>query len=102
MEIRNSIITPALNNQANKPEKVVPQSAQEQSPQAVSRAPQPVVIPRSAQSKEAMDNADTYRQSAQYDQPDKNSQSALLAYGSLEREEKRDEIRQLMGVDIYA
>lgn len=51
---------------------------------------------------DALKNARQFQQNATYDAPDQRSALALNAYQSHERETKRDELRQLMGVDLFA
>lgn len=55
-------------------------------------------------SEKAYAKAERFSQDQQtfYDQPDGQVREALHAYQSLQTEQKREEVRALMGVDIYA
>ncbi len=43
-----------------------------------------------------------HQKKSHQDSPDAKAQKALTAYGSLDKEEKREEVQQLMGVDTFA
>lgn len=50
----------------------------------------------------AFEQAERFSQYTTYDQPGSRNASALNAYQSLEKEQKRAELQQMLGVDTYA
>ena len=57
---------------------------------------------KSTQDESVLFQARQFRQQSGYDQPDKRGNQAITEYLSLERESRRDSIREMLGVDLFA
>lgn len=57
---------------------------------------------RANASDDVLNSAQKFQQQTGYDQPEGRGRDVVAAYQSLERETQRDNIRQMLGVDIYA
>lgn len=57
---------------------------------------------RNDASDDVLNSAKKFQQQTGYDQPEGKGQQVVAAYQSLQREEERDAIRQMLGVDFYA
>lgn len=79
------------------------QTRAQQAPRQVTELPITQTVSRQ-RSAEAYEQAERFNQQRRpgYDTPTAQSKAALDAYQSLARESQRDEIRGLLGVDIYA
>ena len=92
------IIAPPVRESAQQP--VVNRSNQEDNPQQ--RQPQPEVILRRGNT-ESFADVDKFREQKSFSSTSNSqNQSAVGAYQSLALESRRDEIKQIMGVDTYA
>lgn len=97
MDIRQTSNTPVIDRSDNRPKPVkhvVPETEQvtEQNKRAVVISGDEVSYAK----------ADAFRTKAGYDKPAPQAEQAVREYLSFERETKRDSVRQIMGVDIYA
>lgn len=70
------------------------------SPTAVSPVNEASVLKANA-SGETLSAARKFQQETGYDQPEGKGRLVVAAYQSLERESQREDIRQLLGVDMY-
>ncbi|WP_100656797.1 hypothetical protein [Alteromonas flava] len=106
MDIESSIVAAqnalVVNTPARQPEREAESRAQQQQRTQTELPAQQTVIRQA--SAEAYQRADQYRKDtrAGYDNPPLPVQSALDAYQSLERESRREEVRGLLGIDLYA
>lgn len=107
MEIESSIVASqnalVVNPALRQPEREAEARAQQQQRQQT-ELPISQTVARQA-SAEAFEQAEKFqrgRRSASYDSPNQQSQAALDAYQSLARDNQRDEIRGLLGIDVYA
>ncbi len=57
---------------------------------------------RMAPTEDTLNKAHRFHSEAIYDQPQGKAQHAVTEYMSFEREQKREAIRDMMGVDLYA
>lgn len=96
---QNALIT---NPSLRQPEREADTRAQQQQRQQT-ELPVTQTVVRQA-SAEAFEQAERFRQQRRstYDAPNAQSQAALDAYQSLQRESRRDDIRGLLGIDVYA
>ena len=106
MEIESSIVASqnalVVNPALRQPERAAENRAQQlQRQQTELPASQTVVRQASAEAYEQADKFQRGKRSS-YDSPNSQNQAALDAYQSLARNSKRDEIRGLLGIDIYA
>ncbi|MEG3767289.1 hypothetical protein [Alteromonas sp. 14N.309.X.WAT.G.H12] len=69
-------------------------------PSAVSPISDASVLKANA-SDETLNSARKFQQETGYDQPEGKGRQVVAAYQSLERESQREDIRQLLGVDMY-
>jgi hypothetical protein len=102
IDISNSLNSAKLNSTVAKQKHVEviqrePQGGQEKKGSSSQSVPLTPVL-----SKENLGHAESYRESASVHSLETNANDALTAYQSHERESKRDEIRQMLGVDTYA
>ncbi|WP_296043560.1 hypothetical protein [uncultured Alteromonas sp.] len=100
MEIRQQLITPNVERNAQQP-KPAAKSAGVERVEAEQKTPVNAVLPRAGNA-ESRAQAESFRQTSGYDQPQGPAILALEAYASHERETKRAAIREMMGVDLYA
>ncbi len=97
MDIRQTVNAPVIDRSDNRPKpvkQVVPET--EQTPKQPDNA---IVVSGDASS---YAKAEAFRTKAGYDKPAPHAEHAVREYLSFERETKRDSVRQMMGVDIYA
>ncbi|RDV24646.1 hypothetical protein DXV75_13235 [Alteromonas aestuariivivens] len=57
---------------------------------------------KSTGDEQVLNQAQQFRQQAGYDQPDQRGRHAITEYLSLERESRRETIREMLGVDLFA
>ncbi|MBU3023335.1 hypothetical protein [Aestuariibacter sp. A3R04] len=102
MEIQSgfSIIRPEQAPQKKQPERIDARSSEPSS--AATEAVEYANSIRSSSSDAVLNSAQKFHQQTGYDQPEGRGRGVVAAYQSLERETQRDNIRQLLGVDIYA
>ncbi|QJR82198.1 hypothetical protein CA267_016290 [Alteromonas pelagimontana] len=98
-------IKPSL--QIIRPDQAPPRSKVERVPDTSStgNAVDPVIsegVVNAAKTDDALNSARTFQQQSGYDQPEGKGQEAVTAYLSLDREAQRENVRQLLGVDIFA
>lgn len=92
------IIAPPVGETAQQP--AVNRRNQEDNPQQ--RQPQPEIILRRGNT-ESFADADKFREQKSFSSTNNSqNQSAVGAYQTLALESRRDEIKQIMGVDTYA
>lgn len=107
MEIESSIVASqnalAVNSPQREPQRDAAAQQQVQQRQAATELPPARVVVRQANA-QAFAEAEQYQQRSgfAYEQPNNKAKSALDAYQSLQREQKRSELQSLLGVDIYA
>ena len=106
MEIESSIVASQnaliINPSPRQPEREAEARAQQQQRQQTELpVSQTVVRQRSA---EAFEQAERFNQQKRpgYETPNPQNEAALEAYQSLARETQREEIRGLLGIDLYA
>ena len=100
MEIRQQLITPNVERNAPQPKPATKSAAVER----VDKAPASqldAIQPRTGDDNTRA-QAESFRRTSGYDQPQGPALLALEAYASHERETKRAAIREMMGVDLYA
>lgn len=92
------VVSPAV----RQPERDADNRAQQQQRQQT-ELPVTQTVVRQA-SAEAYEQAERFRQQRRstYDSPNPQNQAALDTYQSLQRESRREEIRGLLGIDLYA
>ena len=100
MDVNTSFIIPSADNAAQKARSSTNSTAKT-SPVVV-EANRASGVVRTTDNPDVIDGADQFRQQATYDQPSGRSQQALASYQSFDREEKRAELRNLLGVDLFA
>ena len=99
MEINGSFSVIAPQESSSRPDAVEKKrSAAERGTEAVQQ-PQGIVL---SATDDSLNKARRFQQQSGYDQPQGRGEQAVLAYQRFEREQQKDQIRQLMGVDIYA
>ena len=101
MEIRNTQITPAVERNASKTKSTsVSRSVEKNQIPEVKSQLQTIA---KAGDEQSFKNAEAFRSTSSYDEPNSGKvKGALDAYSSLDREDKRDQLRSMMGVDLYA
>ncbi|MBD3587390.1 hypothetical protein HHX48_16760 [Salinimonas sp. HHU 13199] len=101
MEIHSSlsIVQPQDRSRTVRPDPVDAQTGKK--PYTVEPASVPAFV-RMAPTEDTLNKAHRFHSEAIYDQPQGKAQHAVTAYMSFEREQKRDAIRDMMGVDLYA
>ncbi|QCZ93117.1 hypothetical protein [Salinimonas iocasae] len=101
MEIHSSlsIVQPQDRSRTVRPEPVESQSGKK--PHTIEPAAVPAFV-RMAASEDTLNKAHRFHSEAIYDQPLGKAQHAVTEYMSFEREQKREAIRDMMGVDLYA
>lgn len=99
MDVNTSFILP---NAGTAPQKArsAPDAPSKPAPTVEVNSPEGVV--RTSSNPQITQGADQFSRQATYDQPSGRSQQALASYQSFEREEKRTELRNMLGVDIFA
>lgn len=107
MEIESSIVASQnaliVNPALRQPEREAEARAQQQQRQQTELpASQTVIRQASAEAFEQAERFQRGRRASSYDSPNSQNQAALDAYQSLARDGKREEIRGLLGIDIYA
>lgn len=100
MEIRQPLISQNVERNTQQPRTSQVEKAEEKSANTVPVQVQAPVYQKGNESSFA--KAESFRRSGGYDEPGPLVIKALEAYDSHERETKRDAIRQMMGVDLYA
>ena len=106
MEIESSIVASQnaliTNPALRQPEREADARSQQQQ-RVQTELPASQTVVRQASS-EAFEQAERFRQGRRsgYDSPNPQNQAALNAYQSLARDGQREEIRGLLGIDIYA
>ncbi|MDM7860286.1 hypothetical protein QTP81_06735 [Alteromonas sp. ASW11-36] len=106
MEIESSIVASQnaliINPAQRQPEREAEARAQQQQRQQT-ELPVTQTVSRQANA-EAFEQAERFRQQrrSNYDAPNPQTQAALNTYQSLQTEQRREEIRGLLGIDIYA
>lgn len=101
MEIHSSLAIARQydRSQTTKPEPVKQDQEKNTRPSQTINA---ATFSRLAPSTDTLNKAHQFHSDAIYDQPQGKAQLAVTEYMSLEREQKRDAIRDMMGVDLYA
>ncbi|WP_156896272.1 hypothetical protein [Aestuariibacter salexigens] len=96
---QNALVTNPVNRQ---PEREA-EARQQQQQRETTELPRTQVVSRQA-SAEAFEQAERFRQRQQtsYDQPGRQGQQAVNAYQSLAIEQQREQVRTMLGVDVYA
>ena len=100
MEIRQHLITPNVERNPPQSKPAAKSAAVERVEKAPASRPD-VIQPRTGDDTTRA-QAESFRQTSGYDQPQGPAILALEAYGSHEGETKRAAIREMMGVDLYA
>lgn len=99
MEINGSFSVIAPQESPARPDAVhKKQQSAQQDAGPVSPAPGIVL----AATEDSLNKARTFQRASGYDQPQGRGEQAVLAYQRFERDQQKEHIRQLMGVDIYA
>ncbi|WP_100642841.1 hypothetical protein [Alteromonas facilis] len=105
MDIESSIVAAqnalVVNPSARQTERAA--DAREQQQRAQTQLPPQQTVVRQA-STEAYEQAEQFRKRNRsgYDAPSAQAQAALDTYQSLQRESRREEIRGMLGIDLYA
>ncbi len=101
MEIQSGfgIIRPEQAPQRGQPERVDARQKEQSRPLEGIIELKPI---RNDASDDVLNSAQKFQQQTGYDQPEGKGRQVVAAYQSLEREEQRENIRQLLGVDLYA
>lgn len=101
MEIQSgfSIIRPEQAPQRGQPERVG--GRETTTAERVERVEEAKAV-RANVTDDVLNSAKKFQQQTGYDQPEGKGRDVVAAYQSLDREAQRDNIRQLLGVDLYA
>lgn len=97
MDIRHSTQAPVIDRSDNRPKpvkRIIPEAEQ-----PAKQKDNAIVI---SGDEASFAKAEAFRTKAGYDKPAPHAEQAVREYLSFERETKRDSVRQMMGVDIYA
>lgn len=106
MELESSLVASqnglVVSPTARQPEREAETRAQQQQRQQT-ELPITQTVVRQA-SAEAFEQAERFREQrrSSYDSPNPQNQAALETYQSLQRESRREELRGLLGIDLYA
>ena len=107
LEIESSIVASqnaiAVNPAVREPQRES-ETRQQQQQRQTTELPQTQAVTNQQAGAQAFEQAERFRQQQQtfYDQPNAQTREALYAYQSLATQTQREQIQQVVGVDVYA